>query len=310
MGRRASIVGSIMKISQSIGVYERKQERQNLINNYSGGPKEQAPTYSLSWVDFNKDTRACKITILQSQQYRTVERYVQQNYQKYPIYSGWKTRTKNIAKSIKLTNEELEHLNYNSDPYIREFAYEIVEELRDESLLPSWYLKDIVETDGKNKLDSIINAQNETKQFVDNAKTALSKDIAKIKSDIQKYNKFLTDDKKELEKNKKIIQKINDSSKHSFLKIITLGIYAIMVSKKRVDKLTYKSDFLESNIANYEKLLNDLNAFLSKEKNNLLLASNTNNFVLKNYDYKYASQKLETQRLLSQITPLTDSEED
>ena len=83
MGRRASIVGSIMKISQSIGVYERKQERQNLINNYSGGPKEQAPTYSLSWVDFNKDTRACKITILQSQQYRKVERYVQQNYQKY-----------------------------------------------------------------------------------------------------------------------------------------------------------------------------------------------------------------------------------
>ncbi|MDD7374662.1 MAG: hypothetical protein SOY31_00140 [Bacilli bacterium] len=310
MGRRASVVGSIMKLSQSIGVYERKKERQNLINNYSGGPKEKAPTYSLSRVDFNENTRTCKITILQSQQYRTIKKYVQQNYQKYPIYSEWKTRTKNITKSIKLTNEELEHLNCNSDPYISLFAYEIVKELRNESLLPSWYLKDIVETDGKIKLDSIITAQNETKKFVDNTQTEINKNTERIKTNIKKYYKILVADKKELEKCKKIIKKINDSSKPSFLKIFTLGIYAWLVSKKRVAKLTYKSDFLESDIANYERLINDLNVILLKEKDNLSLANKTNNFVLKNYDYKYAVQKLETQKLLSQITPLTDIEED
>lgn len=102
--------------------------------------KEQRAIYSLDNVDFNLTTRITRLEFTRKQKYRTIVKYVTRDYVKYPVYSEWKTRTKKIKKTIKLSNLELENLEHNDDSLIAWFAYEIVSKLPSEELLPSWYL--------------------------------------------------------------------------------------------------------------------------------------------------------------------------
>ena len=104
------------------------------------GAKEFEPRFELSDFEFYDDTRTAHIEIIQTQPYRTIERYVTRDYQRYPIYSDVKERTKKINKTLKLTNAVLENLPHNPDPLIRHLAVEIVGELGDEKIYPSWFL--------------------------------------------------------------------------------------------------------------------------------------------------------------------------
>ena len=108
----------------------RKKEKYNasIIESQGGNEKERPPHYELTNVAFNEQTRVTRIEILQTQAYRTIQRYITQNYVKYPVFSEWKTKEKTIKKTLKLTNVELERLNLHEDELVRMFAYEIIAE--------------------------------------------------------------------------------------------------------------------------------------------------------------------------------------
>ena len=90
---------------------------QSKINtNAKNGIGENSQEESINSFDFNKETRVLKISFKITTHYRTIERYVQRDYQRYPIYSALKTKSKINNKTYKLTNENLESLH-------NDFAY-------------------------------------------------------------------------------------------------------------------------------------------------------------------------------------------
>ena len=100
--------------------------------------------YSMQSFSFDPDTRNASIVFVKTTKYRTIVRYVQENYEKYPVYSDWKTKQKTIKKSIKLTNSTLENLCYyadDSDGIIRRFADLIILKLGKQEYFPSWIIK-------------------------------------------------------------------------------------------------------------------------------------------------------------------------
>lgn len=113
---------SVTQIQRWISTANRlKRERRNeeLIQAQAGQEKDMLPEQSLVSVDFNKETRVAHVVFEETQMYRTIDRYVTQNYVKYPIYSSWKTKCKTIKKTLKLTNERLEDLHCDSDRLVR-----------------------------------------------------------------------------------------------------------------------------------------------------------------------------------------------
>lgn len=139
--RRTSILTSIGRIARASQRWANEKEKTELIQTKSSYIPQE-PTYSLSALDFDKTTRIAKIEILQSQMYKTIEKYVTRDYVRYPIYSGWKAKHKSIKKTIKLTNQALEELNTNSDDLISLLSRDIVVQMHDEELLPSWFIKE------------------------------------------------------------------------------------------------------------------------------------------------------------------------
>ena len=119
MGRRSFIsISAISRLMASSRAEERRRETDAIIANNRSLQKELSPTYSLDDVDFNEQNRIAKLSFQKTINYRTVDRYIQKNYERYPIYSGWKTKRSFIKKRIKLTNSELEKLNCNADSLI------------------------------------------------------------------------------------------------------------------------------------------------------------------------------------------------
>lgn len=104
--------------------------------------KEKDPTYDLISVEYNPSTRYAKLHIRKNTEYRTIVRYIQRNYVKYPVLSEWKVRTRKIDKRVKLTNENLEKLRRNPEFLVSMFATDIITRIGREELFPSWYLKD------------------------------------------------------------------------------------------------------------------------------------------------------------------------
>lgn len=153
--RSAFRMSDINRIVSACRQRKKEKERIALINAQGGNCKELKPTYTLQNVIFNDVTRMAKIEFIEEQTYRTVVRYVTQNYVKYPIYSSWKTKTKTITKNIKLTNAELERLNCNNDFFIREFAKDIIVALNNKELLPSWFLIECLKSEFQEKIDNI-----------------------------------------------------------------------------------------------------------------------------------------------------------
>lgn len=97
MGRGNFIpVSSIERLCGMVRHSQQVKERNAIIESQVGIEKDKPATFSLRNVDFNIDTRICRIEIQQSQQYRTIQKYVTRDYQKYPVYSEWKTRSKTI----------------------------------------------------------------------------------------------------------------------------------------------------------------------------------------------------------------------
>lgn len=241
--------------------YEIKNERLNKY--YKSLPTQgqtKSPQYTLSEIEFNMLTRVAHIKFLRSQEYRTIIKYITQNYQKYPIYSNWKLKEKRIQKTIKLTNLELESLNNNKDELIRMFAEEIILNINKKELFPSWFINLFL----KIKLDSTIKKMTDylhTLNYKQNNRINLyQQDIAMYNEKIKILNDCLLKNSK---KQNRYINKLNkiQTAKNIILKtVFTLGIYKIFISDRR--KLTMTSKLVEVN--NYimeiqDKILNNRN---------------------------------------------------
>ena len=61
----------------------------NRFDKWKTAPKELPPTYSIDNIVFNEYSRVARITIIETTKYRTIEKYKQVNYKKYPVYSRY-----------------------------------------------------------------------------------------------------------------------------------------------------------------------------------------------------------------------------
>ena len=220
MGRRSLIsITTIKKITAAANRINRERYNTKLINSQGGNEKERPPRFSLSNVEFNITTRVTRIEFLQTQEYRTIKKYVTQNYVKYPIYSEWKTKQKTLKKTIKLTNSELEQLNVNSDELIKMFADEIVFKLNNEELFPSWfikkYLKIELDYDLKSMKDNLMNFKiNQNNKIL-----VQQKEINGLNIENKKLAKELVKLEKKKNKKNNLLNKVLNS-KLNVLKVI------------------------------------------------------------------------------------------
>ena len=88
---------SITTIKMLAELTNRKQkelQRNAILSIQRNNEKEKPPQYQLVNVEFNSTSRVTRIEILQTQQYRTILKYITRNYQKIPVYSEWKNKEK------------------------------------------------------------------------------------------------------------------------------------------------------------------------------------------------------------------------
>ncbi len=258
MGRRSFI--SVTAINRLISASRRRdaeQRRLDLINSQKSNVKELNPQFFLKSVDFNENTRVTKIEIEQQQNYRTIERYVTQNYVRYPIYSGWKLRTKTINKTIKLNNAQLENLNKNEDKIIALLSDQIVLALNNKALHPSWFIQKYLteeygedikyfESQKKAFYANTIEKQNKNKKIIDQNKI-----------NIENISINLKQKKEKLAKLNLKIQKIENAKKSVILSIITFFIYSYYKSNRRKKKLVIKQNELQTCIGKLTKSILD-----------------------------------------------------
>ena len=303
--RRSGIsVSAIQRIISAHRRKEREEYNKNLIASNNGDEKELPLNYDFENLDFNSETRIAKIVFLETKTYRTIERYVTQNYVKYPIYSDWKTKTKKINKTIKLTNAELENLTQNEDFLIRKFAHEIVINLNDEELFPSWFVLDFL----KENYDETVADLNNT---FENSKTEdeLQINAIHIKKD-ENLNIIKIKEKqkqiflKKIATIKKKISKIDKAKKSVFLSLMTLGIYNYRISKKRRNILCKKSQKYDNEVRCIQCEISQK----EKDNNDLLFEKNAIQELMNNREkelhFLLSEEKKTYEMKLRQVKPL------
>lgn len=141
---------SSSKSTMEISFFEKTQELDDLakkelatahLYNVKNSTKYKKQTIFPISVSMNDTTRVAKIKFVERQYYRTIERYVQRNYVKTPIYSDWKVKEKYFEEKIQLKNDMLEHLQAWGSPNISAYALDIIAMLPNPKLFPSWALK-------------------------------------------------------------------------------------------------------------------------------------------------------------------------
>lgn len=259
MGRRYTTGASINKFFAAIRANNARIERENLINQSASTEKELPIQYELESVDFEPNTRLATIQIKSTKKYRTIDRYVTQNYVRYPVYSFWKTKTSHITKKIKLTNQNLENLNAHSDELIRQFADEIILSLHDDTLIPSWLVRKIVDNEyfeslgNYNKQIGELNKTFERRVEADNI--AISEFTPQLQALAKQRDKLnLT-----IIKLSNKIKKIKDHKPRLILSIITLGINAFLFSNYRERKLQRKLEEKRESLNNVQSEIDSIN---------------------------------------------------
>ncbi len=157
-------------------------------------------------VEFNSTTRIAKVTFELKKYYRTIERYVQQNYQRSPIYSELKSKTRQYTKTYKLTNNVLENLHGEFNSKNEHLYMRLICALNSPSLVPYMFflkalgeqLKIAVEYDKAQMSEKQNSIANIEKQIIGRKET-LSFDISKASKPLEKA----------IKKTEKITKKLN-----------------------------------------------------------------------------------------------------
>ena len=247
MGRRSFIsISQINRIAAAARARQRREEASLLIQSSEPGPKQRPAEFSIFSFKFDKQTRIANIEFLKKVPYRTVERYVQQDHQRYPIYSSWKERRSYTAKSIKLTNQELENLRENTNELIRKFSFDIVTLLRDRTLQPSWYIIKNIEDDCYQKIDDLTRQRSRESSAFDKRIKEISAAISQNNKEISIREDALKTVKNDLSNIDQKIEKAANHKRNIFLSIITLFIYNYFGSAIRKKRLSVKRDMVQS----------------------------------------------------------------
>lgn len=263
-------------------VLEEKNKRQPFNS-------KEIPQYSIFTFEYTPENRMVKIDFMCKKSYRTIIKYITRNYVKYPIYSEWKEKITHYKKSLKLTNEVIENLNttdiqISDDMPLNRFAAEIIYNLNDESLLPSWLIRSCIAFDYSEYLQTLLIQEKE----LDHNLELLEK---RTETDLNRIDQII---KKETIKQKKLNKKIQalnnkllkiEQRKRSIpLSILTLFIYVYLRSNKRRLKIqTRKTKFsfllevVNNIIKEKEKEVLTLNETLEKEKDRVKSIKNENN---------------------------------
>lgn len=262
MGRRSFGLSTtqINRWISASNAAEKARERERLIYSQIGISKEQKPQYSIESFDFNSESRVSHIVFLETTRYRKIEKYVTQEGQRYPIYSEWLTKTKKIKKTIKLTNEALESLNYHEDALIAGFSYDIVANIGNEDFYPSWFIIETLRYEEKDEINFAI------QPYIDKIKqekNIIAKQGIEAENEQSKKGEILSKlEKFEHRKGKlqNAISKAKNRKNILILSILTLGIYAIIHSHRRVERL--------------EKNIKEIDGFISDCKSGISLCDN------------------------------------
>lgn len=225
-----------------------KRKENDLIEDkisISDGETKTPKTYQLLSADFNEVRRTANISFLETYKYKTVLRYVQRNYQKYPVYSDFKTHERRFTLNISLRNYDLENLPNNDNELIAEFAHEIVYNISRPDLYPSWFLKDAI----NKKYDDI------SKETIDGYKPFFDqkiKDLNEKKKTLyfdqcsfENINKKIYKTDSHISRNIRFIDKANERNNSFLYSLLTLGIWLIFHSKSWVNIL--KKNLLKLN---------------------------------------------------------------
>ena len=306
MGRRSLIpISAINKLISSSRRREREKYNESLIEANKGLKKELSPVYELIKVDFDDSSRNTKIEIQQTQQYRTIERYVTKNYVRYPVYSNWKTRSRVIKKSIKLTNASLEALNKNDDYIIQQLSDEIIIALNNEDLHPSWFIEKQINKEHEEKIQLI---EQESLTFKKNKEDNIRHWEIKSKvlsNTLPRHEKILKKLQKKLYALQNKLNRANAKHQNLFLNIITLGVRSLLLSNKRKQKLKLKikkqTDLVDDKI----NFINNIKKEIEKYQNNVnenyqLLELNSIEISKRMKEEKYSYMEK-----LKEITPLS-----
>lgn len=240
------------------------------------------PTYRLVNVDFNANTLYAKLLFEKSQQYKTVVKYVQRNYERTPIYSDWKVKTSTISKSIKLTNAVLEDLNYVSDFLISAFSMHIILALDNSDMMPSWFERECLDCELVKRKQAIKakieHTTNNTRLSVKNCNATIDKEK---KSEIV-YIKKIKRAGKKLNKIDKKISKIETHKRNVVLYILSFSILALLNSKKRLHRLNKIRSKRQEKLNDLQIRLNgSLSAQAAAKEKIKVLQANLNTYVKK-----------------------------
>jgi len=247
--------------------------RENLIESNANIKTKSKPVYSLKHVDFTLNSRMAKIELVCTERYRTIERYITQNYQRYPIYSDWKSKSKSITKSIKLTNDVLESLPKHNDPLICMFSTEIVLALKNEELLPSWFIKNRLHDECSIKLDYLHSRKGQLNTESSHITETYYDRLLLIRSNIKDLEVKRDKHDHRVKRCSKKIEKIQQNKKSVVLVILTFFIYYFLNSPKRTVRLCRRKSIYEqasldiqTNIQDLQQEINALNGKIAIEK--------------------------------------------
>lgn len=278
-------------------------ERESLIKEQDGKATSLPDKYSVDRVDFNVDTRIAKIHFTITKQYRTIDRYVTQNYIRYPIYSGWKKKVNIVDKKVKLTNIALETLNLHDDPIIRQFADEIILGLNMPELIPSWLAKKLIEndyiTDIENEKQKGTEKERETKLLILRLKNTIS--TSKEQININKKIKAKID--KKLQKKNKVINKL-ENRKITFIKrFLSFGLYPIILKSKKTRAIN-KKILLEGQSKTFENIILKYENTIMLKEHNISEISNELKKCLDDIETYKVNRQLLRDEQLSKVTKL------
>lgn len=257
---RYGVKTNLNRMFSSISAARNLKEKEELIAAQQYKKIKAGPFYSISSFEFNEKTRIAHIVFKQVDKYRKIERYVTVNYVRNPIYSDyWLSKEKNIKKTIKLSNAELENLPNNNDYLINNFRFEIVEKLGNEDLIPSWA---IINSINKDKEILLEEEKKVLSQRVDelNSKNNANKSKKNQLLSIIKTKEFFTNKER---KKYNLLKRKYRRTKNIFLSFISFGIYSYLLSKTHKNKLLSKIKKSEEKITDYEKIIADSNIQIS-----------------------------------------------
>lgn len=194
-------------------------------------------------VEYKKDAQVFKVQIKISTLSPKIQRYIQRNYKRYPIYDTKPSVSKrNVSGTIEAKGETLENLQNNNDTDISECAIEIARIIHHfyPEFTPSWYFKNIANQEYKKKRTDAYNmAEDEKKNNFKNRKFIRYK----IRGDKEKLSALLRNKNKVNKIIKRLEKKLEKAENPTFAtikKILSLGIYHYLVSSRRVEKLKSK----------------------------------------------------------------------